>query len=166
MAMVEMKNLKVLAALAMSFAVLGCGKANVKFSSSKSVTSVQTASGELQVVNVTAQWINASSYLVTATLTHMGSTINLSTNMTAHSSGMISQNVGSNYYAMGAACSPNGCGEMSVVYNYGNYETGGAQFAVLYKVGVNGSVTKESEAFGTSFDQPEDAYYTLVRMKD
>jgi hypothetical protein len=85
--------------------------------------------------------------------------------MTPQTSGFDSQNFGADYYALSTACASDSCDEFVGLYNYGNFGTGSVQFAVLYKADSNGSVSKESEAQGTSFNNAEDAYWTLLRMK-
>jgi hypothetical protein len=172
MAMVEMKNLKLAAAfvtsLAIPLALLGCGKSHIKFSSSQSaLTSVQTANGELQVVSVSRQFIGdqlSADYQVAVTLTHAGRTVSLNAYMTPQNTGFDSENFNADYYAMSTACASDSCDEFAALYTYGNFGSASTQFAVLYKVAPNGSVTKESEAQGTSFNSAEESIWTLRRM--
>jgi hypothetical protein len=168
------KNLKMACAVALAFTVVGCGKAHLTINSNKAVaSSVQTASGALQVANVSLSYYGASysyQYGVSVTLSHAGRAVNLSTGMMANgAAGSGSQSYGSDNYSISTVCVADGCDQFVVLYNYTSLSAPGVQFAVLYQAAdptIDGSraITKLSEADGTSFNSAEDAIYTLRRL--
>lgn len=168
------KNLKMVSAAALVVALVGCGKAHITINKNKAVaSSVQTASGALQVANVSLSYYGASSsyqYGVSVALSHAGRTVNLMTGMVSNgAAGYGNQNYGSDSYSISTVCVADGCDRFVVLYNYSSASAAGVQFAALYQAAdptIDGSraITKLSEADGTSFNSAEDAIYTLERL--
>ncbi len=165
---VSAKFYKAAAVVALSLAMVGCGKATIKFTGKTgATTSVQTVNGTLQVSKVSNTFIGdrtSTTYQISFVLTQGGRTIELNTYPTPDQNSYDSKNFGNDYYAVRTVCATSNCETFAALFNYGSYQGSGIQFAVLYqgKADGSGNVIKMNEELNTNYNSVSDALNSLV----